>query len=56
MGASEVLISEDDNFPSMIREVTGDDGVDIVFDPINGRFFNQYLYSLADNAKIITAV
>ena len=53
MGASEVLISEDENFPSMIREVTCGDGVDIVFDPINGRFFNQYLYSLADNAKII---
>ena len=53
MGASEVLISEDDNFPSMIREVTGGDGVDIVFDPINGHFFYQYLYSLANNARII---
>ena len=27
MGASEVLISEDENFPSMIREVTCGDGV-----------------------------
>ena len=44
MGASEVLISEDENFPSMIREVTNGNGVDIVFDPINGQFFNQYLY------------
>jgi len=53
MGASEVLISEDDNFSSMIRKVTGGDGVDIVFDPINGNFFYKYLYSLAQNARII---
>jgi NADPH:quinone reductase-like Zn-dependent oxidoreductase len=53
MGASQVLISEEDDFPAAIRDATGDQGIDVVFDPINGQFFNQYLYSLADNARII---
>ena len=53
MGASEVLISEEGDFPAAIRDATGGEGIDVVFDPINGQFFNQYLYSLADNARII---
>ncbi len=53
MGASEVLISEEGNLPTAIKDATGGQGVDVVFDPINGEFFNQYIYSLADNAKII---
>ncbi len=53
MGASQVLISEEDDFPAAIRDATGGEGIDVVFDPINGQFFNQYLYSLADNARII---
>ena len=53
MGATSVLVSKDNELCEEIKSITKNEGVSVVYDPIGGKFFDQYLYALAQDAIII---
>jgi NADPH2:quinone reductase len=53
MGATSVLVSKDNELCEEIKSITKNEGISLVYDPIGGKFFDQYLYALAQDAIII---
>ncbi|NKB39275.1 MAG: zinc-binding dehydrogenase [Gammaproteobacteria bacterium] len=51
-GASFVVVTEDENLAERILEITGGQGVRLVYDPIAGSFTKAYLDALARHAII----
>lgn len=52
LGADHVLATEEENFVDRVREITGDKGVRVAFDPIAGPFLEQ-LAEVASREGII---
>ena len=53
-GADHVVITTSgENFAESLREFTGGKGVDVVFDPIAGKFVNDYVDGLNWDARVL---
>lgn len=53
-GADHVVITTSgENFAMSLREFTGGKGVDVVFDPIAGKFVNNYVDGLNWDARVV---
>ena len=52
-GAAKVIASAEEDLPAMVREYTDGEGVDLIFDPVAGRFLETLAACAGQNASII---
>ena len=53
VGAAQVIASAEEDLPAMVREYTDGEGVDLIFDPVAGRFLETLAACAGQNASII---
>ena len=53
VGAAQVIASAEEDLPAMVREYTDGEGVDLILDPVAGRFLETLAACAGQNASII---
>ena len=53
-GADFVICYHDEKIPDRVREITGNHGVDVIFDPVGGDKFDQALHCIAWEGRLLT--
>ncbi len=53
LGATAAINYRDEEFPSRVREITAERGVDVILDPIGGQYLKGNLESLAVGGRLV---
>lgn len=52
-GADEVVVTEQEDLPKRVAEITGGKGADVIFDPVSGPFVETLAQTAAHGGKLI---
>ncbi len=53
LGADYVIVSEKEDIATQLKAITKGKGVNLVFDPISGEFYHNYINQLAHQANVV---
>ncbi len=52
IGAYGVIVTSEDDMPSLLKEMVGDQGIAVSYDPIGGRYINMYAPLMAKHSYL----